>query len=106
MIKNKISSECAGIHFWFYWEQRGTKIWATLHLGDDHNFKQKSKDLTQQELDSILKMIRDIPINEDHLYPKFTAEWEQARHNRYKYRWEVFMPMVESFFAEDWTKLT
>ena len=105
MIKNKISTKCTNIEFWFYWEQRGTKIWGTLHIGDDQNFKEKSKELTQQELDSMLKMIREIPRDEDHLYERFSLEWEQARHNSYKYRWEVFMPMVESFFAEDWTKL-
>lgn len=104
MIKNKITDNCAGLDFWFYWEQRGDKIWATLHIGTDKNFKEKSRQLTSQELDTIIKVIRGIPENPGR-FAIFDSDWGQARYSSYMYRWETFIPMVKSFFAEDWTKL-
>ena len=104
MIKNKITQNCAGLDFWFYWEQRGERVWATFHIGDEKNFKQKSREITNDQLDTILNVIRGIPEN-----PRscsiFDPDWGQARYNSYCYRWEVFMPLVKSFFAEDWTRL-
>lgn len=101
MIKCKITKECCGLPFSFYYEIRGERVWASLRIGDDQNFKEKSKDITKDELSTILKVINDIPYCP---LERWIAEVE-ARKNAYVYRWEVFMPMVDSFFTEDWDKL-
>lgn len=105
MLKNKITDNVAGLNFWFYWEQRGERVWATFHIGDEKNFKQKSREITNEELETILKVIKGIPENPSSKLSIFDYDWGQARYNSYCYRWEVFMPLVKSFFAEDWTKL-
>lgn len=100
MIKNKITSNCAGLDFWFYWEQRGDRIYATFHAGDDNTFTQKSKEITKDQLTTILKTIRDIPVV-DNRFELFDLDKVDTRQNAYLYKVNTFMPLVSSFFAED-----
>ena len=99
MIRNKITSSCAGLPFSFYYEIRGEKIWANLRIGDNDNYKEKSRQLDQRELDTILKVISEIPLTSARFVNPSVGK------AAYVYRWQVFMPMVESFFAEDWDRL-
>ena len=99
MLRNKVTSKCANLPFSFYYEIRGEKIWANLRIGDNDNYKEKSRQLERHELDTILKVISEVPLCSTPFVN--CSKWKDA----YIYRCQVFMPMVESFFAEDWDRL-